>query len=76
MKGSRERVRTMLRGGTPDRPPLYDLLRNDAVIAHFAGEPATVENGPEVVFRAYEPAIDATRPLIRISGPSISPQPK
>ena len=65
MQGSRERVRTILRGGTPDRPPLYDLLRNDAVVAHFAGEPATVENGPEVVFRAYEPAIDATRPLIR-----------
>ena len=65
MKGSIDRVRTILRGGTPDRPPLYDLLRNDAIIAHFAGEPATVENGPEVVFRAYEPAIDATRPLIR-----------
>lgn len=65
MQGSRERVRTILRGGTPDRPPLYDLLRNDAVVAHFAGEPATVENGQEVVFRAYEPAIDATRPLVR-----------
>jgi hypothetical protein len=65
MQGSKERVKTILRGGTPDRPPLYDLLRNDAVVAHFAGEPVTVENGVSVVFRAYAPAIDATRPLIR-----------
>lgn len=65
MRGSRERVRSFLQGGTGDRPALYDLLRNDAVIAYFSGESATVDNGPEVVFRAYEPAIDATRPLIR-----------
>lgn len=65
MQGSRERVRAMLRGETPDRPPLYDLLRNDAVVAHFAGEPATEDNGHEVVYRAYEPAVDATRPLVR-----------
>ena len=69
MTGSKERVRAMLSGEKRDRPPIYDLLRNDAVIAHFAGEPATVENGPEVVFRAYEPAIDATRPLIRTPNP-------
>ena len=65
MQSSRERVRTILRGDTPDRPALYDLIRNDAIVAHFAGEPATEENGREVVFRAYAPAIDATRPLIR-----------
>ncbi len=65
MQGSRERVRAVLEGTTPDHIPLYDLLRNDAVIAHFAGEPATVENGADVVYRSYEPAIDATRPLIR-----------
>jgi hypothetical protein len=27
-----ERVRTLLKGGTPDRPPLYDVIRNDAVL--------------------------------------------
>ena len=65
MRGSKDRVRALLRGDAPDRPPLYDLLRCDAVVAHFAGEKATEANGPEVVFRAYEPAIDATRALVR-----------
>ena len=64
MRGSRQLVRTFLRGEIPQRIPLYDLLRNDAVIAHFAGE-ATPQNGLEVVYKAYEPAVDATRPRIR-----------
>jgi hypothetical protein len=66
MKDSLKRVRAVLDGETPDRPPLYDLLRNDAVISHFAGEPLTVENGQQVVYRAFEPALDATRPLVRL----------
>lgn len=66
MRGSIERVRAVVNGEPADRPPLYDLLRNDAVISHFAGETLTVENAEEVVFRAYEPAIDATRPGVRL----------
>jgi hypothetical protein len=50
----------------PDRAPLYDLLRNDAVINHFTGRTLTVENAHKVVYEAYEPAIDATRPLVRL----------
>jgi len=65
MQGSRELVRALLRGERPQRVPLYDLLRNDAVIEHFAGRRATPEDGPEAVYKAYEPAIDATRPRIR-----------
>jgi hypothetical protein len=65
MQGSIERVRAVLRGHTPDRPPLYDLLRNDAVIEHFTGQKLTVENGAELVFKAYAPAVDATRPYVR-----------
>jgi hypothetical protein len=68
MKGSIERVRAVINGRMPDRAPLYDLLRNDAVLGHFAGEKLTLENAPEVVFRAYEPAVDATRPLVRLPG--------
>jgi hypothetical protein len=41
-------------------------LRNDAVISHFAGQQLTVENGLDVVFKAYEPAVDATRPPVRV----------
>ena len=66
MHNSLERVRTVINGGLPDRPPLYDLLRNDAVLNHFTGKTLTLENREEVVSGAYEPAIDATRPLVRL----------
>ena len=65
MQGSIERVRAVIRGETPDRIPLYDLLRNDAVVSHFGGEPVNTENGHRVTYRAYGPAVDATRPLVR-----------
>lgn len=44
---------------------MFDLLRNTAVIEHFTGEKLTVENGGDLVFKAYEPAIDGTRPSIK-----------
>jgi uroporphyrinogen decarboxylase len=66
MKGSLDRVRAVLRGDMPDRAPLYDLLRNDAVIEYFTGEKLTSENAERVVFATYEPAIDATRPMVRL----------
>lgn len=69
MNGSLDRVRQVMRGEIPDRAPLYDLLRNDAVIRHFAGETVTCENAATVVFRAYAPAVDATRPLVRLPRP-------
>jgi len=64
--GSIERVRAVINGELPDRAPLYDLLRNDAVINNFTGRTLTVENAWEVVYQCYEPAIDATRPLVRL----------
>jgi hypothetical protein len=66
MKDSVQRVRAVIHGCTPDRAPLYDLLRNDAVIRHFTGEELTTENAERVVFRCYEPAVDATRPMVRL----------
>src|ERR1051326_940804 len=66
MKGSLERVRAVVRGDMPDRAPLYDLLRNDSVIEHFTGEKLVFENAERVVFRAFEPALDATRPMVRL----------
>lgn len=65
MQRSIQRVRAVIHGDMPDRAPLYELLRNDAVINHFTDETLTVENGAEVVYRAYAPAVDATRPLVR-----------
>jgi uroporphyrinogen decarboxylase len=66
MQGSIERVRAVINGELPDRAPLYELLRNDAVINHFTGRTLNVENAREVVYAAYEPAVDATRPLVRL----------
>ena len=66
MQGSVERVRAVINGEVPDRAPIYEIFRNDSVISHFAGETLTVENGAEVVSKAYAPSVDATRPLVRI----------
>jgi hypothetical protein len=66
VNGSVERVRAVLDGRLPDRPPLYDLLRNDAVIEHFAGRRIPAADPRATVFAAYEPAIDATRPVVRL----------
>jgi hypothetical protein len=66
MQGSIKRVRAVINGELPDRAPLYELLRNDAVINHFTGRTLTVENAREVVYAAFEPAVDATRPLVRL----------
>ena len=67
MQGSKERVQAVLHGRLPDRPPLYDLVRNDAVIGHFAGETLTVENAADVVPRAFRNGmVDATRSRVRL----------
>lgn len=63
MQGSIERVTAVINGEIPDRAPLFDLLRNDAVIEHFTGQKLTVENAPDLVPAAYPPAIDATRSM-------------
>ncbi len=65
MINSLERIRALLNGEQPDRAPMFDLLRNTAVIEHFTGERLTVENGAELVYKAYAPAIDGTRPLVK-----------
>ncbi|OGG47093.1 MAG: hypothetical protein A3F84_14045 [Candidatus Handelsmanbacteria bacterium RIFCSPLOWO2_12_FULL_64_10] len=58
----RERVSAVLRGGAPDRPPLFDLLRNDAVLAHYSGlDPF---RDPEAaVYAAARNVLDSTRSL-------------
>ncbi len=65
MENSLHRIRAVLNGQQPDRAPMFDLLRNTAVIKHFTGERLTVENGAELVYKAYAPAIDGTRPLVK-----------
>jgi hypothetical protein len=54
-----------LNGDTPDRPPLYDLLRNDAAIEYYAQESITQDNREQVVLRAIGKALDGTKQFIR-----------
>lgn len=63
---SRERVETLLSGKLPDRPPLYDVIRNNAIIEHFGAarlEPATAER---TVIDAHSRALDATKAFFRL----------
>ena len=58
----KERVQTVLAGGTPDRPPLFDLLRNRAVLEHYSGY--KLYDGPEkCVYAAVRAALDSTRSI-------------
>ena len=50
----------------PNRPPLFDLLRNDAVISHFAGERLDEKNALRAVYAAHRAALDGTRPTVRL----------
>ena len=57
----RERVLRTVRFAETDRVPIYDLLQNQPVIEHFAGEPLTVENGKRLMGIAISAALDMTR---------------
>ncbi len=57
----RERVLRTIRFEETDRVPLYDILQNDPVIEHYAGERLTVENGDVVKGRAIGRILDMTR---------------
>ena len=57
----RERVLRTVRFAETDRVPIYDLLQNQPVIEHFAGEPLTIENGKRLMGVAIAAALDMTR---------------
>jgi hypothetical protein len=65
---SRERVNAVLNGETPDRVPIFDMLRNDRAIEHYAGERLGEENAEKIVYRAISTALDATKQVIRVPG--------
>ena len=52
---SRERALAVLEGRRPDHVPLYDKIRNDAVVEHFARGKLTVDHGipPDIALRNY-----------------------
>jgi len=57
----RERVMRTVRFQETDRVPCYDILENDAVIEHYAGETLTPENGRRVKGFAIGRVLDMTR---------------
>jgi hypothetical protein len=68
IKGSRERISAVLRGDTIDRPPVFDMLRNDQAIEYYAGERFSQENAEQIVYRAIAAALDSTKQVIRVPG--------
>ncbi len=57
----RERVMRTVRFQETDRVPLYDLLRNDAVIEHYTGQKLTLENGERLTWLAIGRTLDMVR---------------
>lgn len=62
----KQRVARLLAGESTDRPPIFDLLRNDAVLSHLAGQRLTLGNAGQVVYRAMNRGVDSTRPMVRL----------
>ncbi|HEY62965.1 MAG TPA: hypothetical protein G4O02_00175 [Caldilineae bacterium] len=62
----RERVLRTVRFQETDHVPLYDILDNDAIIEHYAGQRLTVENGTWVKGLAIGRVLDMTR---MVNGP-------
>jgi hypothetical protein len=63
---SLERVNKVMRGEVPDRPPLFDLLRNDRAISFYGGETLDETNKEALVYKAIGNALDSTKQFIRI----------
>jgi len=61
----KERVRKTLNWQSTDRPPLYDNLRNDAVIEYLTGEKLTIERGRELTTKTMSKIFDAVKQFMR-----------
>jgi hypothetical protein len=55
-----ERLQAVFSFEEPDRVPLYDKLRNEGAIAHYAGEPFVMERGRAITRRAMSKILDCT----------------
>ena len=62
----RERVIAALECREVDRTPIYDLIRNDAAIEHFAGCRMDINAPKSAVYAAYSAFADATKSAIRL----------
>ena len=67
----KERVLRLLRGEPIDRVPLFDSIRNDVLLEHFAGEKITYENARHLTRLVHARALDSTRMLPKLPVPPI-----
>jgi hypothetical protein len=58
---ARERIEATLRGETPDRVPIFDLIHNIPLIEHVTGEKLTAENGLDLLCRTIGERLDIAR---------------
>lgn len=63
---SQERVKRVMQGELPDRPPLFDLLRNDDAISFYGGEKLKFSKRDWIVYKAIGAALDSTKQFIRL----------
>ncbi|MCL4507034.1 MAG: hypothetical protein M1434_03410 [Chloroflexi bacterium] len=61
MENSQELITQACNGIRPARTPIFDLLLNDAVIAHFAGKAFDGTDDEDVSIRAINRALDGSR---------------
>ena len=55
-----------MRGDLPDRPPLYDVIRNDAVLEYFGNAELEPESAQQTVIAAHSAALDTTKAFFRL----------
>jgi len=63
MQDSTRLMSEACRGERPERTPIFDILVNDAIIAHFAGAPLDGTDDVSVSARAIGRSLDGTRHL-------------
>lgn len=61
-----ERINATFECKPTDRVPIYDLIRNDAGIEHFAGQAIDISNPAPTMIKAYNSFADATKSKIRM----------
>lgn len=61
MQNSVQLVEQACAGIRPERTPIFDLLLNDAVIEHFAGQPFDGMHDEDISMRAVSAALDGSR---------------
>lgn len=58
---ARQRIEASLRGQTPDRAPIFDLIQNIPLIEHVTGQRVTPENSLDLLCRTIGQCLDVTR---------------